>query len=75
MQKNSVPLKEVLTARREGVQSDDRDDATKRSHHDAKSAATTCIGVYKNCRKRLCCSAFLNRAIDDRYSIKFVATH
>jgi len=75
MQKNSVPLKEVLTARRECVQSDDRDDATKRSHLDAESAATNDIGACKNCRKRLCCSAFLNRAIDDRYAIEFVATH
>jgi hypothetical protein len=47
MQKNSVPLKEVLTARHQRVQRDDRDDATKRSHVDAKSAATNDIGVYK----------------------------
>jgi cell fate regulator YaaT (PSP1 superfamily) len=27
---------------------------------DAKNAATTDIGVYKYCRKRLCCSAFFD---------------
>jgi hypothetical protein len=38
-QKNSVPLKEVLTSRSEGVRSNDIGDTSTRSHTDAKSAA------------------------------------
>jgi len=45
MQKNSVPLKEVLTPRRESAREADIGDTTTCSHDDAKSAATTDIGV------------------------------
>jgi hypothetical protein len=45
MQKNSVPLKEVLTQRCESAREASIDDTTTRSHSDAKSAATADIDV------------------------------
>jgi hypothetical protein len=45
IQKNSVPLKEVLTPQREMSREADIGGTTTRSHDDAKSAATTDIGV------------------------------
>jgi hypothetical protein len=74
-QKNSVPLKEVLTSRSESVRSDDIGDTSTRSHADAKSVATIDVVTSQYRRNRLCCSTFLNCAIDDRYSIDVVATH
>jgi hypothetical protein len=73
--KKQRPLKEVLTRRSESVRSDDIGDTTTRSHANAKSAATIDIGICQYRRKRLCCSAFLNCAIVDRYAIDLVATH
>jgi hypothetical protein len=75
VQKNSVPLKEVLTSRSESVRSNDIGDTSTRSHADAKNAATINVDTCQYCRKRLCRSAFLNCAIDERDSIDVVATH
>jgi hypothetical protein len=45
MQKNSVSLKEVLTPQCESAREASTGDTTTRSHDDAKSAATTDVGV------------------------------
>ena len=74
IQKNSFPLKEVLTGESASTRSDDVGDFTTRSRRDEKIAATTCVGVRKFCRNRFYCSAFLIHELDDRCTISVVAT-
>ena len=54
IQKNSVPLKEVLTRRRGSASRASFDDATRRSHHDARNACVACTDICQDCRKPLC---------------------
>ncbi len=74
IQKNSFPLKEVLTGQSVSARSDDAGDIATCSRLDAKIAATTRIGVRQYCRNRFYCSAFLNSRTDDRCTISVVAT-
>jgi hypothetical protein len=74
IQKNSFPLKEVLTQQCESARSADVGDFTTRSRLDEKIVATTCVGVRKFCRNRFYCSAFLIHELDDRCTISVVAT-
>ena len=60
IQKNSVPLKEVLTQQCVSARRADIGDTTTCSHANAKSAATTDVGICQYRRKRLCPSAFFN---------------
>ena len=74
IQKNSFPLKEVLTTECESARCTDVSDFTTRSRLDEKIAATTCVGVRKNCMNRFYCSAFLIHEQDERNTISLVAT-
>ena len=59
-QKNSVPLKEVLTWRRANTSRASCNDATMRARHDARNACAVCIGICQDCMKCLCRSAFFD---------------
>ena len=74
IQKNSFPLKEVLTQQCEGAGCADGGDFTTRSRLDEKIAATTRVGVRKFRKNRFYCSAFLIHELDDRCTISVVAT-
>ena len=76
IEKNSVPLKEVLTQRCDRARSAASDDNAMRRNRDARNAAAADVGVCQDRRKALCCSRFLNlrnvRAMqiaDDRESL------
>jgi polyferredoxin len=56
--KNSVPLKEALTARSAKTSRASRDDANVRVHHDDRDACIIIIVMRRFCRKCLRCSDF-----------------
>src|ERR1700761_628862 len=75
IEKNSVPLKEVLTQRCERARSVVFNSNALRRNRDAGNAAAADIGICQDRRKALCCSTFLNhrmmratRIDDDRES-------
>jgi hypothetical protein len=60
IQKNSVPLKEVLTQQGERTRCALFDGTTMRWRADAKNPRAACIGVCQDCRKCLCRSYFFD---------------
>ena len=60
IQKNSVPLKEVLTPRRRSASRATCDDAARCWHPDTRSAFVSCIDICQDCRKCLEYSCFLD---------------
>ena len=60
IEKNSVPLKEVLTGRCASAQRASLARAPRRTHREAGSAASIGIGICRQCRKCLRHSGFFN---------------
>ena len=63
VEKNSVPLKEVLTERAAIAQLASLARARRPSHDDAKSAVSVGIDIFKQCRKCPCRNGFFNSQI------------
>src|ERR1700759_2170808 len=61
IEKNSVPLKEVLTRRCDRARSVASDNNAMRRNRDARNAGVAEIGICQDRRKALCCSHFLGR--------------
>src|ERR1700758_4973886 len=81
IEKNSVPLKEVLTQRCERARSVASDNKAMRRNRDARNAAAADIGICQDRRKALCRRRFLNlrtthapRDDDDRESLRGAKT-
>jgi hypothetical protein len=81
IEKNSVPLKEVLTQRCGRARSATSDNNAMRRNRDARNARAAGIGICQDRRKALCCSRFLNlrtthatRADDGRESLRGAKT-
>ena len=68
-EKNSVPLKEVLTQRWQCAQRASPIKSALRSRDDARNAATADIGICQRCRKRPYCRHFLNSHSSNRRAI------
>jgi hypothetical protein len=66
MQKNSFPLKEVLTTPRRSVQRDDVGERSRCSQLDAKKRRNDARHRASMFTKAYHCSSFANRDIDDR---------
>src|SRR5262245_28590203 len=58
--KNSVPLKEELTQQSANSSRASCDDPMMRTRHDARNACAVCIGICRDCRKRLYRSIFFD---------------
>src|ERR1700761_3589387 len=60
IEKNSVPLKEVLTQRCERARNAASDNNAMRRNHDVRNAAAADTGICQDHRKALCRSRFFN---------------